>query len=188
MPVLVSDFETKTDAELVQLTLKDSESGAFEELVNRWQAPILRYCLRLLNYDQSDADDATSEAFLKAYKNLASYKQEFKFSTWLYRIAHNCAINQIRNNSKFFSIDLQDFWHIPAPAKANQILSVQELEQVLSKLKEIDRSLLILFHLEEKSLREISDILKLSENTIAVKLKRARERARKLLPKLEIKE
>jgi len=180
------DLESKTDLELVNLTLKDSITGAFDEILNRWQAPILRYCLRLLNYDQSDADDATSETFLKAYKNLASYKPEFKFSSWLYRIAHNSAVNQIRHNSKFFSIDLQDFWHIPAPTVADQKLTSGELEQVLSKLKPSDRNLLVLFHLEEKSLREISDILKLTENTVAVKLKRARERARKLLPNLEI--
>jgi len=178
----MSDFQDKSDEELVELTLKESQSMAFDEIVNRWEQPILRYCLRLLNYNQTDAEDATSEAFLKAYKNLASYKKEFKFSSWLYRIAHNSAVNMMRDNSKFFSIDLQDFWHIPAPKKADEKLTTQELEQVLSRLKEGDRNLLILFHLEEKSLKEISDILKLSENTIAVKLKRARERARKFLP------
>jgi RNA polymerase sigma-70 factor (ECF subfamily) len=177
----MSDIQDKTDEELVDLTLKDGQTWAFDELVNRYQPPILRYCMRLLNYNQTDAEDATSEAFLKAYKNLASYKSEFKFSTWLYRIAHNSAVNQIRNNSKFFSIDLQDFWHIPAPSAPEKKLTTDELEQVLAKLSQTDRSLLVLFHLEEKSLREISDIFKLSENTIAVKLKRARERARKLL-------
>jgi RNA polymerase sigma-70 factor (ECF subfamily) len=177
---LQADLQNKTDEELTQLAIQ-KVSGAFDELINRWEKPILRYCLRLLNYNQMEAEDATSETFLKAWKNLASYKKEFKFSSWLYRIAHNSAVNIIRSNSKFFSIDLQDFWYIPAPQKQESKLTTEELESVLSKLKETDKNLLVLFHLEEKSLREISDILKLSENTIAVKLKRARERARKFL-------
>lgn len=177
----MTELLEKTDEELVQLTLKDSTNGAFDEIVNRYEQPILRYCRRLLNYNETEAQDAVSETFLKAWKNLASYKKEFKFSSWLYRVAHNAAVNMIRSNSKFFSIDLQDFWYIPAPEKEESKLTSDELEAVLSNLKESDRNLLILFHLEEKSLREISDILKLSENTIAVKLKRARERARKYL-------
>jgi len=177
----MTEFLEKTDEELVELALKDSTNGAFDEIVNRWEQPILRYCRRLLNYNETEAQDAVSETFLKAWKNLASYKKEFKFSSWLYRVAHNAAVNMIRSNSKFFSIDLQDFWYIPAPEKEESKLTSDELEVVLSNLKESDRNLLILFHLEEKSLREISDILKLSENTIAVKLKRARERARKYL-------
>ena len=177
----MTDLAEKSDEELVEIALKDSANGAFDEIVNRYEQPILRYCRRLLNYNETGAQDAVSETFLKAWKNLASYKKEFKFSSWLYRVAHNAAVNIIRSNSKFFSIDLQDFWYIPAPQKEESKLTSDELEKVLSNLKEADRNLLILFHLEEKSLREMSDILKLSENTIAVKLKRAREKARKFL-------
>ena len=177
----MTDLAEKSDEELVEIALKDSTNGAFDEIVNRYEQPILRYCRRLLNYNETEAQDAVSETFLKAWKNLASYKKEFKFSSWLYRVAHNAAVNIIRSNSKFFSIDLQDFWYIPAPQKEESKLTSDELEKVLSNLKEADRNLLILFHLEEKSLREMSDILKLSENTIAVKLKRAREKVRKFL-------
>jgi RNA polymerase sigma factor (sigma-70 family) len=119
--------------------------------------------------------------FFKAYKNLASFKRNLKFSSWLYRIAHNTAVNLIRDKSKLFYVDIETFWSVPAKFKDDVKLTHSELEQVLEKLNPDDRNLLILFHLEEKSLREISDIVKLTENTVAVKLKRARIKARKFL-------
>lgn len=176
----MSSFDSTSDEDLVEMVLANNQN-AFEELVNRWEKPILRYTSRLLNFHPQDAEDVTSEVFFKAYKNLASFKRNLKFSSWLYRIAHNTAVNLIRDKSKLFYVDIETFWTVPAKFKDDVKLTHGELEQVLEKLNPTDRNLLILFHLEEKSLREISDILKLTENTVAVKLKRARIRARKFL-------
>jgi RNA polymerase sigma-70 factor (ECF subfamily) len=174
----MSDFNEVTDEDLVKMVLSEDKE-AFGELVNRYQDPIMRYCKRLLNYHQQDAEDVVSDVFYKAYKNLASFKTNLKFSTWIYRIAHNTSVNLIRDKSKLFYVDIEDFWHIPQTTKTENIIDKVELERILENLNPTDRSLLILFHLEEKSLKEIAEIFKLSENTVAVKLKRARERARK---------
>jgi RNA polymerase sigma-70 factor, ECF subfamily len=176
----MSGFESYSDEDLVKLVLRDDKT-AFEELVNRYQAPILRYCKRLLNYHTQDAEDVASDVFYKAYKSVASFSTNLKFSSWLYRIAHNTSVNLIRDKSKLFYVDIEEFWHIPQTTKEEPKIDKIQLEKALDQLSSTDKSLLILFHLEEKSLKEISDIFKLSPNTIAVKLKRARERARKFI-------
>ena len=178
----MSDFKDVTDENLVKMVLDDNKQ-AFGELVNRYQEPIMRYCKRLLNFHLQDAEDVASDVFYRAYKNIASFKTNLKFSTWLYRIAHNTSVNLIRDKSKLFFVDIEDFWHIPQTTKTENIIDKVELERILGNLNSTDRSLLILFHLEEKSLKEIAQIFKLSENTVAVKLKRARERARKFFKK-----
>jgi RNA polymerase sigma-70 factor, ECF subfamily len=178
----MEDFEKLSDQELIYITLHD-DTLAFDEIVRRYQAPILRYTMRLLNFNQSDSEDVTSEAMFKAYRNLASYKPEFKFSTWLYRIAHNEAVNLIKKNSKFFTMDLEGFMQIASPQKDEPEVEISsdQLEKALDQLKIDDKNLLILFYLEEKSLREIGDILNLTDNTVAQKLSRARKRAKKII-------
>jgi len=169
-----------SDQEIISDVLSGN-SEAFSEILNRYQDPIYRYCFRLLNFHPQDSEDATSETFLKAYKSLASYNSNLKFSSWLYRIAHNTAVNLIRDKSKLFYIDIENFWHIPDTKTENTTISKADLEKVLDRLNPTDKSLLILFHLEEKSLKEIGQIFKLTENTVAVKLKRARLKAKKLI-------
>lgn len=168
------------DSEIVQKILSGN-LDLFEEIVNRYERQILVYTKRILNNNQQDAEDTTAETFFKCYKNLASYKHEYKFSSWLYRIAHNNAVNLIQSKSKLFYFDINDFWQIPSVQKEQLPLTKAELEKILDKLKLNDKNILVLFYLQEKSLREISDILKIAENTVAQRLTRARERARKLI-------
>jgi RNA polymerase sigma-70 factor, ECF subfamily len=173
----MDSWKNLSDVELVEITL-DKDTSAFDELVKRYQAPILRYCNRLLNFNQHDSEDATSETFFKAYKYLASYKSEYKFSSWLYRIAHNQAVNIIKKNSGFFTIDIESLFHLKAPSReVNTEITTTELEEILNQLKIDDKNILVLFYMEEKSLREIGDILNLTDNTVAQKLSRARKKA-----------
>jgi RNA polymerase sigma-70 factor, ECF subfamily len=174
--------ETLSDQELIAITLS-YDTTAFDVLILRWHASILRYTSRLLNFNTADSEDVTSEAFYKAYRNLASYNPKYSFSSWLYRIAHNQAVNLIRKNSGFFSMDIQGFLHIPSQESQiiEQKFTHKDLEQVLQKLSVKDRNVLVLFYLEEKSLREIGNILKLNDNTVAKQLSRARKKAQNII-------
>ncbi len=176
-------YKDLTDVELTQKTI-DGEVSAFEELVNRYQKPIFYYCQRLLNNNHTDAEDATSEAMFKLYKNIAKYNPEYKFSSWLYRIAHNCAVNIIASKSKLFYVDIESFWNIPTKEKDESSINKYELEQILDKLNFNDKNVLILYYLEEKTTSEISQILNLSENTVTQRICRARAKARKILNKI----
>src|SRR5512132_345823 len=85
------------DSELVQSTLAGRESG-FEELVRRYQRPIAAYVYRMVG-DYDAALDLTQEVFIKVYASLSRYRPEFKFSTWIYKIAHNAAIDHLRRHA-----------------------------------------------------------------------------------------
>src|SRR5437588_12390468 len=85
------------DGELVTSALSGRES-CFEELVRRYQRPIAAYVYRMVgNYDA--ALDLTQEVFIKVYNSLSRYRSEFKFSTWIYNIAHNAAIDHLRRHA-----------------------------------------------------------------------------------------
>src|SRR5919206_4744310 len=85
------------DAELVVRALSGREDG-FEELVRRYQRPIAAYVYRMVG-DYDAALDLTQEVFIKVYSSLRRYRAEFKFSTWIYKIAHNCAVDHLRRNA-----------------------------------------------------------------------------------------
>ncbi len=166
-----------SDQEVITKVLA-GDKASFEVIILTYQKPILFYLMRLLNFNQHDAEDALSETFLKVYVNLASYNPSLKFSSWLYRIAHNEGVNIIRQKSKTYSVDI-DLLDIPANIDFNKP-SKTDLEKILNKLKEEDKNILILYYLEDKSLKEISEILKISENNATVRLKRARDKAKNL--------
>src|SRR3954453_22373103 len=86
-----------TDGELIVTAVAGGSDG-FEELVRRYQRPITSYVYRMLG-DHESALDVTQEVFIKVYNSLHKYSSEYKFSTWLYRIAHNAAIDHMRRNS-----------------------------------------------------------------------------------------
>src|SRR5213080_4242359 len=85
------------DGELVSSAIAGREAG-FEELVRRYQRPIAAYVYRMVG-DYDAALDLTQEVFIKVYNSLTRYRSEFKFSTWIYKIAHNAAIDHLRRHS-----------------------------------------------------------------------------------------
>jgi len=85
------------DGELVRSALAGREAG-FEELVRRYQRPIAAYVYRMVG-DYDAALDLTQEVFIKIYNSLTRYRSEFKFSTWIYKIAHNAAIDHLRRHA-----------------------------------------------------------------------------------------
>src|SRR5438094_5073074 len=85
------------DGELVSSAIAGREAG-FEELVRRYQRPIAAYVYRMVG-DYDAALDLTQEVFIKVHNSLVRYKSEFKFSTWIYKIAHNAAIDHLRRGA-----------------------------------------------------------------------------------------
>src|SRR5918998_4018903 len=82
------------DCDLVAQAVAGREDG-FEELVRRYQRPIAAYVYRMVG-DYEAALDLTQEVFIKVYNSLRRYRSEFKFSTWIYKIAHNSAVDHLR--------------------------------------------------------------------------------------------
>ena len=102
------------DSDLVVRAIAGREDG-FEELVRRYQRPIAAYVYRMVG-DYDSALDLTQEVFIKVYNSLARYRAEYKFSTWIYRIAHNSAIDHLRRHNTRF----EDLEHSGETARATR--------------------------------------------------------------------
>src|SRR5262245_31915169 len=94
---LSKDLSLVSDCDLVATAITGLE-GSFEELVRRYQRPISAYVYRMVG-DYEAALDLTQEIFIKVYGSLRRYRSEFKFSTWIYKIAHNSAVDHLRRSS-----------------------------------------------------------------------------------------
>src|SRR5687768_14767926 len=93
-PAVLSSLSSTDDRDLVTQAVAGGADG-FEELVRRYQRPIAAYVYRMVG-DYEAALDLTQDVFIKVYNSLRRYRSEFKFSTWIYKIAHNAAIDHLR--------------------------------------------------------------------------------------------
>ena len=94
-----------SDIQIIEKVI-DGDKSAFNELMDRYGKPILNFAYRLLS-SRTEAEDVTQEVFLRAYKNIETFKFKAKFSTWLFKIARNLCLNKLRHTFRFptFSID-----------------------------------------------------------------------------------
>ncbi|HXH69288.1 MAG TPA: sigma-70 family RNA polymerase sigma factor [Pyrinomonadaceae bacterium] len=185
----LENVKSLTDGELIQTAIRGREDG-FEELVRRYQRPITGYIYRMLNnYDASL--DVTQEVFIKVYNSLERYSSEYKFSTWLYRIAHNAAIDYMRRNSvnqqsietenADGSYQLQIESPQPNPEQERERSEWRrEIETVVKCLPQVYRELILLRHSQDLSYDEIAEITNLPLGTVKNRLFRAREMMREI--------
>ena len=185
-----SSAHTNTsDEDLVKLTLADAEYYAV--LMARYEAPLDRYIRRLGVSTQEDRQDVLQEVFIKAYRNLNGFDQALKFSSWLYRIAHNEAISWYRKKSvrpEGHLIDDGDTvlqfieaTELHTDAEAAERLNAEVLESALAALPSKYRTILVLRYFEYKEYEEISDILQIPIGTVGTLLHRGKTRLRKAL-------
>jgi len=185
----------KTDAQLVKLSLEDDKY--FGELGDRYEAKLTRYVFRLTSVDTQTAEDILQEVFIKVYKNLNDYDDQFSFSSWIYRITHNEAISYVRKMKsrpqiaeKTDDMDEEYINLVPDDTDVPEELARKELagkiKEAVYELPEKYREVLILRFLEDKSYTEISDILKKSINSVTVQVNRAKDKLKKQLKSLNI--
>lgn len=179
-----------TDVELIVSAI-DGQSAGFEEIVRRYQRPITSYIFRMLgNYESSL--DVTQEVFIKVYNSLHKYSSEYKFSTWLYRIAHNAAIDHMRRNSVnqqsieaenadgTYQLQLES--RSPSPEQDHERSEWRtEIDAVVKCLPPAYRDLIILRHGRDLSYDEIAVVAGLPLGTVKNRLFRAREMMREML-------
>ncbi len=180
------------DADLVVRALAGREDG-FEELVRRYQRPIVAYVYRMVG-DYDSALDLAQEVFIKVYNSLGRYRPEFKFSTWIYRIAHNASIDHLRRAGNLRTEDMEvageggSTFEKPFASKA---LSPEqetergerraEIEEVVRQLAPAYRELIVLRHSHDLSYDEIAEVTGLPLGTVKNRIFRAREAMRELL-------
>lgn len=185
----LENIQKLTDIELIATAISGREDG-FEELVRRYQRQITSYVYRMLS-DYDASLDVTQEVFIKVYNSLNKYSSDYKFSTWLYRIAHNAAIDYMRRNSANLqsletetedgAYQLQLESSLPTPEQLQERNEWKsEIEAVVKCLPAVYRELILLRHAQDLSYDEIAEITELPLGTVKNRLFRAREMMREM--------
>jgi len=172
------------------------KSGFFSCIVERYEAKLTRYIRRISAATQEDAEDLLQEIFVKVYRNLYGFDPSLKFSSWIYRIAHNQVISQWRKTKSRpqvlkFEAD-EDFLKFIAAdedlaGNIERKFTGEEVRDVISRLDGKYKEVLVLKFLEEKDYKEISDILRKPLGTVATLINRAKKQFAKVVKEKEIK-
>ncbi len=172
--------------EMIAIRVQHGDLEAFGILVKRYEDRLIRYGTRFIGR-REQITDTVQDIFVKAYMNLNSFRASERFSPWIYRIAHNMFVNEIRRNARhpLFSMSFDTDSLFPHPIAAEtadkDTLTKEEvtaMEKHLAQLKPADREIIQLYYFEELSYDEISDILQIAKNAVGVKIHRAKERLR----------
>lgn len=176
----------KTDAELVAGALKGSQD-AYRELVKRFERPVYSLIVRMVQ-DPATAEDLAQEVFVKAFRRLNTYDPQWKFSSWLFKIAHNTTIDHLRrgvpetvpleaeaDDKGSLSAVLADETVEDPRAKAERRDLGRSLERAISSLRPEYRQAVLMFYAHGASYQDICEVTGLPLGTVKTNLHRARK-------------
>ena len=170
------------DISLVAQVVVFKNTKAFDELVKKYQSPIRRFFLNLTCGDSELSDDLAQDTFIKAYTNIASFKNLSSFSTWLYRIAYNIFYDYIRSRKETNDLDAREVDAISSVEQDNLGQKV-DVYQSLKTLKEIERTCITLFYMADVSIEKIAGITGCPVGTVKSHLSRGKEKLANYLNK-----
>ena len=186
---------TDSDIQLM-LSFKNGDQRAFQQLFDKYKKRVINYCYRYCGH-RPVAEDLSQEIFIRVYKAAPSYRPKARFSTWLFKIATNVCLNEIRKpvyRTKLESIDQTPDERNPAsreiaiePAQSMPDILLEthqhqaQVQQAMAKLPEQQRAALLLRTTEEFSYREIGRQINCSEKRVKTLIHRGRKRMKKIL-------
>ncbi|WP_299668006.1 RNA polymerase sigma factor [uncultured Polaribacter sp.] len=157
-------------------------SNAFAELVNTYKDLVFSLAIKMTK-NKEVAEEVSQDTFIKAYKNLANFKGDSKFSTWLYKITyHNCLDEFKKNERKYKTATIDEDFSLNLKSSDDVLKTIEKEDRAkmmkicLEELPKEEKTILWLFYFKELSLKEIQTITNFSEANIKVKLHRARKR------------
>lgn len=193
------DLAALSDQEIVVLA-RDGKEAAYRELIRRYERPIFSLVMRMVR-NREQAEDLAQETFIKALNAIGTYRPEFKFSSWIFKIANNAAIDFLRRRE----VDTLSLDGAPNATTADEIeatalqvgdkgetplaeLEARELgsaiERAIGQLRPEYRSCILLRHVEGLAYEEIAQLLDLPLGTVKTYIHRARHELRDLLAHL----
>lgn len=176
------------DVDLVRRTTS-GEVEVFGELMARYEKKLLRYVIYLI-HDEALARDVVQDTFIKTYQNLRGYNPKYKFSSWIYRISHNEAMNAIKRHSREVGLD-----DINEPSHDSSV--VQDIDReilnddvnaCLDELDERGREVLMLHYYEHMKYEEVADVLHVPTSTVGVWISRAKKRLKEICKRKGVKQ
>jgi RNA polymerase sigma-70 factor (ECF subfamily) len=178
----MTDSDEKPDEYFVA-RVTSGDVDAYAVLMQRYEAKLHRYVTYLI-HDQTSAYDAVQETFIKAYQNLRSFNPKHKFSSWIYRIAHNEAMNIIRKNRHTSDSDIDTLPDQSYESHTDEVIDSSILkERVHGCLDKLDwkyREVIQLVYFEHMKYEDVSDVLHIPKSTVGVWLSRAKSRLKKI--------
>jgi RNA polymerase sigma-70 factor (ECF subfamily) len=184
------------DKELVTRALEGDES-AFWELLERFRRPVFSLVYRMIG-DREQAEDLAQESFVKAFNNLDSYNPNYRFSSWLFKIANNHAIDHLRR-ARLATVSIHGSPHAANAEREEETRIVleshdespeqemlalelgSEIEEAIAQLRPDYRTAVILRHIENRPYEEIAEIMEVPIGTVKTFLHRARAELREAL-------
>ena len=185
---IVATMAIESDLDLM-LRVREGDAASFEILLRRYRLPLVSYFRRMVR-DQGLAEDLAQEVFLRVYKSRERYQPEARFTTWLYRIATNLALNAIRDRRDEVSDTAGDDseggpvlerFVDPQPTVEQRLMQGDRerlIRQAVEALPENQRAAVILHKYQEVDYRQIAGILSVSESAVKSLLFRAYETLR----------
>ncbi len=171
----MSDTLKLTDEEIVE-KVRSNDRDLYAVIIERYKNKLLRYATNLI-HDEDRASHIVQDSLVKAYINLNGFNTRKKFSSWIYRIVHNEAMNVIKKYQK--EVPILDDFDFESDEDITKDFEQKEtavrVEKCLKSIPLIYSEPLSLYYLDEKSYEEISDILRIPMGTVAIRISRAKK-------------
>ncbi len=167
-----------TDEQLVE-TIRENDSETYSQIIKRYEIKISHYLRKFIN-DADELEDVLQDVFIKAYRNLFAFDTSKKFSSWIYRIAHNEAVNHLKKNTKIkVSLDEVEYKIVDEKIDLNghvdKMFLKNKISEIMGNIELKYREPLILFYFEQKTYEEISDILRMPISTVGTLISRGKK-------------
>lgn len=193
------DYEQLSDKDVIRQA-RDGRETAFRELIRRYERPVFSVIYRMIR-DRELAEDLAQETFIKVLNALDKYKPEYKFSSWIFKIAHNTTVDHLRKKElDTLSLDGSPHARTQEQAEATSFTAVAagenpeeytsskqlgaEIEEAIALLRPEYREAIVLWHIEGHPYEEIAEIMDLPLGTVKTYIHRGRNELRKLLQHL----
>jgi len=184
-----SNNQMTTNDEHIINQINEGDTKAFAILVERYKDLVFTLTIRMLK-NREEAEEVSQDTFIKVYKSLAKFKDESKFSTWIYRVAYNTCLDRLKKNKRQLNeVAIDEFTEHKLKTLDDALEHLEKHEQqraiqdCLQQLPSDDSFILTLFYFEDLSLDEISKIVSIDANTVKVRLFRSRKRLATILRK-----
>jgi RNA polymerase sigma factor (sigma-70 family) len=187
-PTILSQAKHWTDKAIIQYIIEKGDSSLFGELYDRYANKVYRKCISMVRIE-ADAEDLSHEIMVKAFVNISGFAGNSSFSTWIYSITYNHCIDFIRQKKKIQKVQIENeegeivLDQIEEDTAAEIEIfefEVAQLKILIHELTEEDRALLLMKYQDDLSIEDIKDILGISPSAVKMRLKRARDRLKKM--------
>jgi RNA polymerase sigma factor (sigma-70 family) len=189
-PTVKEDIKKQSDKQIIDCILATGDTALFGILYDRYANKVYRKCIGMLK-NRDDAQDVSHDILVKAFLNIANFAGNSSFSTWVYAISYNHCIDFLRQKQKNAITSYENNDEILEREEDNNQIAEKQLFEIgverlgilIHQLNEDDKAILLMKYQDEMSIDDIMKVLNITESAVKMRLKRARDRIRKLYEK-----